>query len=63
MAKGDWEICVVDTIRVRGKPVGWCPSAEKLVEVGVPVTVARRWKKVRRDMTAGLRRRVRMNVN
>lgn len=30
---------------------------------GTSVTVARRWQKVRREMTAGLRRRVAENVN
>ena len=63
MGRAGWQISVVDTIRVKGKPPNWFPSAEQLVESGVPVSVARRWLRVRRDMTVGLRRRVRQNVN
>ncbi len=58
MAKqGAWEIAVIDANSKR-----W-PSATKLVEVGVPLRIARRYARVRRDMTAGLRRRVRQAVN
>lgn len=39
------------------------PSAEKMVEMGVPAKVAADWKRIRRDMTAGLKRRVKENVN
>lgn len=63
MTRGAWQISVVDSLKVKGKPQGSMPSAARLVEVGVPLEVARRWAAVRRDMTVGLKRRVRRDVN
>lgn len=54
----EWTITVVDTIRVKGKPRNWMPGADKLIQCGVPVRVARRWEKQRYDMTTGLKRRL-----
>jgi hypothetical protein len=59
----DWTITVVDTLRVKGKRRNSFPAAEQLVKVGVPLKVARRWKRTRYDMTVGLRRRVRQDTN
>ncbi|GEM_PF-4795669 len=53
----DWVIDVVDT-----KPKRW-PSAASLLKVGVPLAVARRYQIARRDMTAGLKKRVKEAVN
>lgn len=59
----DWTISLVDTIRVKGKPPNWMPSAKELLRLGVPLKVARRWARERRDITANLKRRVRENTN
>lgn len=53
----DWIIVVVDP-RVPGN---WGPKS--LVRAGVPVKMAARWAKVRREMTVGLRRRAKEAVN
>jgi hypothetical protein len=57
LSKTEYQIVVIDP-RVPGN---WHPK--RLVEIGVPVGVARRWAKVRREMTSGLRRRVKEAVN
>lgn len=57
MAKNEWFIDVVDA---KDKP--W-PSAAKLLSVGVPLAIARKYQIIRRDMTAGLKRRVKQARN
>lgn len=52
-----YDIVVLDTIT---KPF---PSAAQLIETGVPLRVARRWAKVRRAMTVGLKRELRERRN
>lgn len=59
----DWTIVVVDTVRIKGKPPGWFPSAEMLVRSGVPLKIARQWKKERYAMTTGLKRRLKETRN
>ena len=51
-SKNEWFIDVVDT---KDKP--W-PSAVKLIEVGVPLAIARKYQIIRRYMTSGLKKRV-----
>lgn len=63
MGRIEWQITVVDTLRIKGKPANWMPSAKQLTEVGVPVGVAQRWQRVRREMTVGLRHRVQRDRN
>jgi hypothetical protein len=53
----EWIIVIADT---NTKP--W-PSAAKLVDVGVPLKMARRYQRIRRDMTAGLKRKLKESVN
>lgn len=55
---GDLVISVIQAAHVKGKPQNWMPAAEKLLSVGVPLRIARRWKRERREITVGLRRRV-----
>lgn len=58
MSRTDYEIVVVD---VNPKPF---PGAKALVKAGVPVSVANRWQKVRREMSpGGLKRKVRAQEN
>lgn len=59
----EWTVTVVDTVKVKGKPMNWMPSATMLLAVGVPLKVARRYARVRREMTAGLKRRVKADRN
>lgn len=60
MAKKDYLITVVDTI---GK---WhnAPAADLVRVCGVPLVIAARWEKVRREMSpAGLKRKAKAQVN
>lgn len=57
MSSPAYIIVVADTIKKR-----W-PSAASLVKLGVPLAVARRYQLVRRDMTAGLKRRIEQAKN
>lgn len=59
----DWTISVVDTLRIKGNPPNWFPSAEQLVALGVPLKIAQRWKRERYQMTTALRRRVKQSRN
>lgn len=63
MTDYDYEIVVVEASRP-GRRRWSTPEreAKKLAEV-VPAQVAERWRKVRRDMTSGLRRRIRQARN
>ena len=51
-SKNEWFIDVIDT---KARPG---PSAAKLLDVGVPLAVVRRYQIIRRHMTSGLKRRV-----
>ncbi len=53
----DYQIVVIDS------HPGKFPPAADMRKCGVPVTIIARWKKVRREMTAGLKRRVKEAVN
>lgn len=54
----EWQIVVVDRIP---KPF---PPVRQLVEIGVPVSVATRYEKVRREMSpAGLKRWLKRHKN
>lgn len=59
----EWMVPVIDSLKIKGKPANWFPSAESLVAAGVPILVARRWKRERYAMTVGLRRRVKQDKN
>jgi hypothetical protein len=59
----DWTLTVVDTLKIKGKPPNWFPSAEALVRIGVPLKIARQWKRERYEMTTGLKRRLKQNRN
>ena len=60
MATADYWIDVVDVIGTQKKR--W-PKAKDLLKVGVPLRVVRRYQVVRREMTSGLRKRVKDAVN
>lgn len=47
-----WEIVIAD------RKKGHFQAASKLIALGVPLAVARRYQLVRRDMTVGLKRRL-----
>jgi hypothetical protein len=53
-----WELPLVDSVKVKGKPPNWMPGAAVLIKLGVPLKVARRWEKERYDITTGLKRRL-----
>jgi hypothetical protein len=57
MATRTYIIVIADTI-----PKPW-PPASQLVALGIPLAVARRYQLVRRDMTAGLKRRLELAKN
>jgi hypothetical protein len=59
----EWVIVVVDTLRIKGKPANWMRGPATLMEAGIPPAVAVRWKRVRREMTADLRHRVKRDRN
>jgi uncharacterized protein (DUF2384 family) len=60
MARIDYQITVVDTIGKWHK----APAADLVRRAGVPLRVAERWAKVRREMSpAGLKRKLREQVN
>lgn len=53
MPSAKYEIVVVDS-----NPIPF-PSTRKMVDAGVPVSVAARWQRVRREMSpAGLKRKM-----
>lgn len=59
MARIEYRVVVVDRWSARG-----LPSARKMVESGLPVKVAARWEKIRREMSpAGLKRKAREQRN
>jgi hypothetical protein len=57
MARRESTIVLVDRIK---KP--W-PSAASLISTGVPLAVARVYQKARRDITVGLKKRIKERVN
>lgn len=60
MSRIDYQITVVDTIGKWHK----APAADLVRRAGVPLSVAERWAKVRREMSpAGLRRKLKAQVN
>lgn len=60
MAGIEYEITVVDTINRWHK----APAADLVRRAGVPLSVANRWAKVRREMSpAGLKRELKARVN
>lgn len=57
MSQVEYVVVVADAVN---KP--W-PHAAKLIEAGVPLAAARRYQQVRYQMTAGLKKRVKKDVN
>jgi hypothetical protein len=53
----EWQIVVVDANPKR------FPGEKALIQIGVPIRIARNWRKARYDLTVGLKRRVKENVN
>lgn len=59
-ARADYQITVVDTIGKWHK----APAADLVRRAGVPLSVATRWAKVRREMSpAGLRKKLKAQRN
>lgn len=56
--KGDFVVSVWDD-----SPAKTWPSPKELVELGVPLHLAERYRRVRRDMTRDLKRRTVKNRN
>ncbi len=60
MPRVEYQITVVDTIGKWHK----APAADLVRRAGVPLNVATRWARVRREMSpAGLKRKLRNQVN
>lgn len=60
MSRVDYQITVVDTIGKWHK----APAADLVRRAGVPLRVAERWAKVRREMSpAGLKRKLKAQIN
>lgn len=60
MSRVDYQITVVDTIGKWHK----APAADLVRRAGVPLRVAERWARVRREMSpAGLKRKLKAQIN
>lgn len=60
MSRVEYQITVVDTVGKWHK----APAADLVRRAGVPLSVAQKWAKVRREMSpAGLKRKLKAQVN